>query len=70
MALLDELGGRDWRRGASVPWIMTEPTYADAVTTGPLSVVPHPPYGYTARKVEQFAARVPTGERTSVGGRG
>jgi hypothetical protein len=54
--LLDRIGGRDWRVGCPYMWVMTELTYADAITTGPLSAIPPIPYGYSERDAKVFAS--------------
>jgi hypothetical protein len=69
MALLDQIGAREWWHGVPIHWVMTELTYADAVTNGSLSVVPPAPYGYTTREMQQFAAPVPAVERAPEGRR-
>jgi len=59
MTVLDEIGGRNWRAGAPLRWVMGELTYEDAITTGELSSVPPPAYGYSARDMQRFAAAAP-----------
>ena len=55
-ALLARVSQRDWASGAPLHWIMTTLTYADATTTGALSVSPPPPYGHTIRDMRHFVA--------------
>lgn len=46
---------RDFSVGVPAWWIRDVLTYEDATTTGALSVVPPPAYGYTELSVQQFA---------------
>lgn len=46
-AWLYEHSPRRWSTGCPVHWICSRLTYADALTTGPLSVVPPLAYGQT-----------------------
>lgn len=48
---------RDWAAGVPVVWLRDSLTFADAVTRGPLSVVPPPAYGYDDRAMRQYAAQ-------------
>ena len=57
-SLLDRIGGRNFRSGAPAHWLMTDLSFADAVTTGAMSVVPPSPYGYSDRETAVFAGRV------------
>ena len=54
-ALLADISPRSWSAGVAAWWVVEELTYADATTTGALSVVPKPGYGTTPREVERFA---------------
>lgn len=54
--LLDRIGGRDWRSHAPHHWVMRELTFADATTTGALSIVPPPSYGCTEQRMLVFAS--------------
>jgi hypothetical protein len=56
--LLEKISPRDWRRGISTIWIMTELTYEDAVTDGPLSKIPEPAFGFDTRYTRRFAEDV------------
>lgn len=54
--LLDVIGCRDWRTGVPAHWLVESLTYADAVTTGALSVVPPLAYGGSAARMRVFCA--------------
>lgn len=49
---------REWRAGVPTYWIVRELKWADVITTGPLSVVPPPAFGYTERDMVRFAGKV------------
>lgn len=55
-ALLADISPRSWSASVPYHWLCTGLTYADAITTGQLSVMPPVPYGHTAYDVERFAA--------------
>lgn len=55
LGLLASISPRDWTSGVPVVWLRDGLTYADAVTTGALSVVPPPSWGSTVRDSEMFA---------------
>lgn len=57
-AWLDEHSPRCWRTGPPMHWVCGELTEADALTSGPLSVVPPPAYGSAHREMDRFAAPV------------
>ncbi len=46
---------RRWGSGVPIAWLLTELTYADACTRGPLSMVPPPAYGSTPDQMREFA---------------
>lgn len=54
-ALLANISPRSWSTGVAAWWVAEKLTYADAITDGPLSVVPVPGFGTTQREVERFA---------------
>lgn len=55
-ALLDRISPRYWRSGVASHWVMTELTYADAITHGPLSTLPDGGYGSLPDDVRRFSA--------------
>lgn len=57
-AYLTSLSPRSWDSGVPASWVRDCLTYADAVTTGALSVVPPPAWGYDVRQMEEFARPV------------
>lgn len=60
LTLLDEVSPRRWRSGAPYHWIMEHLTWADAITAGPLSVIPPPAYGMVPSDMRRFAAALST----------
>ncbi len=56
--LLRSISPRDWDRGISVYWILSQLTYEDAVTSGELSVMPQRAIGYSEQETSQFARPV------------
>ena len=59
---LDENSPRFWRTGCPAYWICEELTYEDAMTTGPLSVIPPLCWGQTPDDMRRFAAALPEEE--------
>jgi hypothetical protein len=57
--ILDTISRRDWRTGAPAGWILRELSFEDAITRGPLSVVPPPAYGSCVYQMQRFAAALP-----------
>lgn len=57
-AWLEANSPRNWRHGCPYYWICTELTYADAVTSGALSVVPPVCYGGSPQDSIRFARPV------------
>lgn len=57
-AWLDANSPRDWRRGVPSAWVCGELTYADAMTTDQLSVVPPVAYGCTSADSIRFARAI------------
>lgn len=55
---LDACSPRSWRRGCPSSWVCDHLTYADAVTAGPLSVIPPPAYGCYPDDMLRFARPV------------
>lgn len=55
---LAEHSPRQWLAGVPAWWICTKLTYADALTSGALSVMPPVPYGGTPASVAAFAREV------------
>ena len=55
---LENLSARSWRQGFPVGWLMRELSYADATTTGAMSTVAPPAYGYSTRDAEGFAGAI------------
>jgi hypothetical protein len=55
---LEEYSPRGWRTGIPCHWLCTDLTEADALTAGPLSVVPPPAYGSTEADSRRFALAV------------
>lgn len=53
--LLDVISPRRWRTGVAMWWIIERLSYADAITSGPLSELPQAGYGSSQREVERFA---------------
>lgn len=58
MAWLDNHSPRDWRRGVPCHYVCGALTYADAVTSGPLSVVPPVAFGCYQSDAVRFAQPV------------
>lgn len=57
---LDNNSPRQWRSGVPYHWVCDSLTYADAVTHGPLSVVPPVSYGGNHSLAVRFARALPT----------
>lgn len=55
-AFVQTISPRDWTSGVPLGWIMRELTYDDAITRGPLSVVPPASWGYDVHHNRGFAA--------------
>jgi hypothetical protein len=55
-AWLSRFSTRDWNCGVPFAWVCSELTFADAITSGPLSVEPPLAYGTTRRRQEQALA--------------
>ncbi len=43
--LLDSISPRSWRTGVAYSWVLTQLTYADAITSGELAVMPQCSFG-------------------------
>jgi hypothetical protein len=56
--LLDQISPRSWRSGISAAWTINNLTYDDAVTEGPLSMLPEPGYGSSESDARLFAEAV------------
>lgn len=56
--LLERVSPRDWSRGIAAHWIMDNLSWEDAITTGPLSMIPHASYGTTQAEVDRFARAI------------
>lgn len=61
-AWLDANSPRSWRTGVPCYWVCESLTYADAITTGQLSVTPPVAYGGLPSDSIRFAAALPTKE--------
>ena len=59
-ALLDTIGGRQFRSGVPCHWLIEKLTYEDAVTRGQMSAVPPPAWGCSDADMPRFAAPVRT----------
>ncbi len=57
-ASLLTIQGRDWASGIPCYWIIESLTFADATTTGQLSVVPPAAWGFTDQDSKRFAQMV------------
>lgn len=55
---LDQNSPRDWRRGVPCNWVCDSLTYADAITSGQLSVTPPVAYGGDITDSLRFARPV------------
>lgn len=56
---LASISPRDWSSSVPVSWLRDRLTYADALTTEALSMVPDPAWSYTDRDMRAFAAALP-----------
>lgn len=55
-ALLDKIGGRNWRTHAPYWWVLEKLTFEDATTTVQLAEIPPAGYGYRPDDMQRFAA--------------
>src|SRR6185312_13336491 len=55
LGLLLAISPRSWSSGAPLHWIMTDLTYDDAITRGPLSVIPPCAFASSAADLKRFA---------------
>lgn len=62
--LLDTISPRQWRSGVSYHWVLNQLTYADATTTGALSVMPQAAYGATESQMRELMRPVRADQTT------
>jgi hypothetical protein len=55
---LHTISPRDWSASVPCAWVCHQLTFADAITSGHLSIVPYPAYGYTEHDTRAFARPV------------
>lgn len=58
LTVLGEVSPRDFRGSCPVGFIGADLTWEDAITDGPLSVIPPAPYGRRQADMERFATEV------------
>jgi len=55
-ALLDRISPRSWRAKVAAWWVLERLSFEDAITEGPLSVIPQAGFGWEKAEIERFSA--------------